>query len=70
MMDIRDAWAWLWTLGDTVDLLIHSGDRSTAHQLSCRATALIFSLSEEIDELMLCVSGDNYPVHAFRVVSH
>jgi hypothetical protein len=62
-----DASAHLWTLHETIRLLLDVDDYSTALPLSRRATALISWLSDEIDELTLCATGDNHPIGGFRV---
>jgi hypothetical protein len=53
-----DALGRLSNLHKTVDLLMDLDDLSLALPLRCRATALISSLTGEIDELTLCAAGD------------
>jgi hypothetical protein len=62
-----DASAQLWTLHETIKLLLVVDDVSTALPLSRRATALISWLSDEIDDLTLCATEDNYRIGGFRV---
>jgi hypothetical protein len=56
-----DAPARLWTLHEIVGLLSRGVDRSSAAQLTRRATALISWLSAKLDEMTLCALGDEYP---------
>jgi hypothetical protein len=65
--DVRDR---LWTLHETADLLRSVNDHSIAVTLRRRATALISWLSAEIDELTLCATGDERPVHSCRSALH
>jgi hypothetical protein len=58
-----DASAHLWTLHETIKLLLVVDDFSTALPLSRRATALISRLSEEIDELTLYATGEDTRKH-------
>jgi hypothetical protein len=65
-----DAHTHLRALCETIDRLLGVDDLSVAVPLRRRATALISSLSDEIDELTLCATSGNYPVDTFRVALH
>jgi hypothetical protein len=64
-----NARACLWTLCETVELLKAADDPSMANSLRRRATGLISWLSDEVDELALCATG-NDSADAFRVAVH
>jgi hypothetical protein len=66
-VDVR---ARLWTLHETVESLNGVDDLSMAIPLSRRATSLISWLSDAVDELALCATGDDYAVDAFRDALH
>jgi hypothetical protein len=65
-----DAYTCLWTLHETVDLMLGADDSSVEVALKRCATALISWLSDEFNDLTLCAGCDSYPVDTFRVVLH
>jgi hypothetical protein len=65
-----EARARLWTLHDTVGLLMRGDDPSMAAQITCRATALISWLSAKFDELTLTALGDDDSVDTSSPAFH
>ena len=60
----------LWTLRETIELLLGVDDFSNAVPLRRRATALISWLSDDIDQLALSATSDSHPVDTCRVALH